>query len=161
VSAIAMLLWVVLRRLADVLLTLVPLLVAGVVTLELCVILGLPLNFANIIALPLLLGVGVACPRSANAALCSPSTRRQRSPPVLAYGSASRRVCHVRDLNVAKFVDRLRLENDPLMRASLQGLLLKELEKLSFNCEQLGNVQRQMTEGRRRIETQKAVIERW
>jgi uncharacterized protein len=59
-SAIAMLLWVVLRRLADVLLTLVPLLVAGVVTLELCVILDLPLNFANIIALPLLLGVGVA-----------------------------------------------------------------------------------------------------
>ena len=58
--AIAMLLWVVLRRLADVLLTLVPLLVAGVVTLELCVILDLPLNFANIIALPLLLGVGVA-----------------------------------------------------------------------------------------------------
>jgi predicted RND superfamily exporter protein len=43
-----------------VLLTLVPLLVAGVVTLELCVILHLPLNFANIIALPLLLGVGVA-----------------------------------------------------------------------------------------------------
>jgi len=59
-SAIAVLLWVVLRRLADVLLTLVPLLVAGVVTLELCVILDLPLNFANIIALPLLLGVGVA-----------------------------------------------------------------------------------------------------
>jgi uncharacterized protein len=59
-SAIAVLLWVALRRLADVLLTLVPLLVAGVVTLELCVILGLPLNFANIIALPLLLGVGVA-----------------------------------------------------------------------------------------------------
>jgi uncharacterized protein len=41
-------------------LTLVPLLVAGVVTLELCVLLNLPLNFANIIALPLLLGVGVA-----------------------------------------------------------------------------------------------------
>jgi uncharacterized protein len=59
-SAIALLLWFALRRVADVLLTLVPLLVAGVVTLELCVILGLPLNFANIIALPLLLGVGVA-----------------------------------------------------------------------------------------------------
>jgi hypothetical protein len=29
-------------------------------TLELCVIVGMPLNFANIIALPLLLGVGVA-----------------------------------------------------------------------------------------------------
>jgi predicted RND superfamily exporter protein len=38
----------------------VPLILAGVVTLELCVLLGLPLNFANIIALPLLLGVGVA-----------------------------------------------------------------------------------------------------
>jgi len=59
-SAIALLLWVALRRIGDVLLTLVPLLVAGVVTLELCVVLDLPLNFANIIALPLLLGVGVA-----------------------------------------------------------------------------------------------------
>jgi predicted RND superfamily exporter protein len=41
-------------------LTFVPLLVAVVVTLELCVVLDLPLNFADIIALPLLLGVGVA-----------------------------------------------------------------------------------------------------
>ena len=48
------------RRIADVLLTLVPLLVAVVVTLEFCVALDIPLNFANIIALPLLLGVGVA-----------------------------------------------------------------------------------------------------
>jgi hypothetical protein len=39
---------------------LIPLVVAGVVTLELCVALDIPLNFANIIALPLLLGVGVA-----------------------------------------------------------------------------------------------------
>src|SRR6185295_10225459 len=38
----------------------VPLLVAIVVTLEICVLIGLQLNFANIIALPLLLGVGVA-----------------------------------------------------------------------------------------------------
>ena len=58
--AIAALLWIALRRISDVLLTLLPLVLAGVVTLELCVVLGLPLNFANIIALPLLLGVGVA-----------------------------------------------------------------------------------------------------
>ena len=58
--AIALLLWITLRRISDVLLTLVPLLVAAVVTLELCVAFDLPLNFANIIALPLLLGVGVA-----------------------------------------------------------------------------------------------------
>jgi hypothetical protein len=59
-SAIMLLLAITLRRPADVLLTLLPLLVAGIVTLELTVVLGLPLNFANIIALPLLLGVGVA-----------------------------------------------------------------------------------------------------
>lgn len=57
---ITVLLWIALRRIADVLLTLVPLILAGVVTLELCVLIGLPLNFANIIALPLLLGLGVA-----------------------------------------------------------------------------------------------------
>jgi hopanoid biosynthesis associated RND transporter like protein HpnN len=58
--SIGLILWVVLRRFGDVLLTLVPLLLAGVVTLEACVLIGMPLNFANIIALPLLLGVGVA-----------------------------------------------------------------------------------------------------
>jgi uncharacterized protein len=57
---ISVLLWLALRRITDVLLTLVPLLVAGTVTLEICVLIGLPLNFANIVALPLLLGVGVA-----------------------------------------------------------------------------------------------------
>ncbi len=58
--SISILLWLALRRVTDVLLTLVPLLVAGAVTLEICVLIGLPLNFANIVALPLLLGVGVA-----------------------------------------------------------------------------------------------------
>jgi hopanoid biosynthesis associated RND transporter like protein HpnN len=58
--SIAVILWITLRRISDVLLTLIPLLMAGVVTLEICVLIGMPLNFANIIALPLLLGVGVA-----------------------------------------------------------------------------------------------------
>ncbi|MEH2507476.1 hopanoid biosynthesis associated RND transporter like protein HpnN [Bradyrhizobium sp. AZCC 1578] len=57
---ISLLLWLTLRRVTDVLMTMVPLLVAGAVTLELCVLIELPLNFANIVALPLLLGVGVA-----------------------------------------------------------------------------------------------------
>ncbi|MBA4036612.1 MAG: hopanoid biosynthesis-associated RND transporter HpnN, partial [Bradyrhizobium sp.] len=57
---ISLLLWLTLRRITDVLMTMVPLLVAGAVTLELCVLIGLPLNFANIVAMPLLLGVGVA-----------------------------------------------------------------------------------------------------
>ena len=58
--SIFILLWITLRRISDVLLTLIPLILAGVVTLELCVLIDLPLNYANIIALPLLLGVGVA-----------------------------------------------------------------------------------------------------
>jgi hopanoid biosynthesis associated RND transporter like protein HpnN len=57
---IGLLLWITLRRFTDVLMTLVPLLVAGAVTMEICVLIGLPLNFANIVALPLLLGIGVA-----------------------------------------------------------------------------------------------------
>lgn len=60
VLSITVLLWLTLRRFGDVLRTLVPLLVSAVVTLELCVLLDIPLNFANVIALPLLLGIGVA-----------------------------------------------------------------------------------------------------
>ncbi len=59
-GSIAILLFVVLRRIVDVLLTLVPLILAGLLTMEITVLLGMPLNFANIIAVPLLLGLGVA-----------------------------------------------------------------------------------------------------
>jgi predicted RND superfamily exporter protein len=58
--AIVVLLAVVLRRVGDVMRTLVPLVLAGLLTLASCVILNMKLNFANIIALPLLLGIGVA-----------------------------------------------------------------------------------------------------
>jgi uncharacterized protein len=58
--SITILLWLALRRFGDVLRTLVPLLVSAAVTLEISELIGLRLNFANIIALPLLLGVGVA-----------------------------------------------------------------------------------------------------
>ncbi len=57
---IVALLGVVLRNLRDVALTLAPILLAGLLTLATCVVIGQPLNFANIIALPLLLGIGVA-----------------------------------------------------------------------------------------------------
>jgi hopanoid biosynthesis associated RND transporter like protein HpnN len=60
VVTIALLLWIAFRRVGDVLLTMVPLLVSSLATLEACVLLRIHLNFANIIALPLLLGVGVA-----------------------------------------------------------------------------------------------------
>ncbi|HWC63496.1 MAG TPA: hypothetical protein VG501_07725, partial [Rhizomicrobium sp.] len=58
--AIVILLMVVLKRFGDVVRTLAPLVLAGLLTLGSCVALNLKLNFANIIALPLLLGIGVA-----------------------------------------------------------------------------------------------------
>jgi len=58
--AITVLLGFALGRVRDVLLTLAPLLLSGLLTLATCVAIGLRLNFANVIALPLLLGIGVA-----------------------------------------------------------------------------------------------------
>jgi hopanoid biosynthesis associated RND transporter like protein HpnN len=58
--AIIILLSLVLRRVFDVAMTLLPLILTGLLTLATCVVIGLPLNFANVIALPLLLGIGVA-----------------------------------------------------------------------------------------------------
>jgi len=58
--AITLLLVLVLRRARDVAAVLAPLLLAGLFTLATSVVVGMPLNFANIVALPLLLGIGVA-----------------------------------------------------------------------------------------------------
>jgi len=58
--AITALLFLVLRRLRDVAITMAPIVLTGLLTLGSCVLIGQPLNFANIIALPLLFGIGVA-----------------------------------------------------------------------------------------------------
>jgi hopanoid biosynthesis associated RND transporter like protein HpnN len=60
VGAIFVILVIALRRPLDVALTLGPLILATVMTLEAAYLLDLQLNFANIIALPLMLAVGVA-----------------------------------------------------------------------------------------------------
>jgi hopanoid biosynthesis associated RND transporter like protein HpnN len=57
---ITLLLALTLRRAHDVALALIPLLLAALLTLATTVVIGMPINFANIIALPLLLGIGVA-----------------------------------------------------------------------------------------------------
>ena len=57
--AITLMLFILLTRKRDVFLVLVPLLTAALVTGGVAVLAGLPLNFANVIALPLLLGIGV------------------------------------------------------------------------------------------------------
>src|SRR5207249_7319383 len=55
-----LLLAVTLRRVTDVLLTLAPLALSALATLGISAAIGLQLNFENIIALPLLFGIGVA-----------------------------------------------------------------------------------------------------
>jgi hopanoid biosynthesis associated RND transporter like protein HpnN len=58
--AILVILFLILRRPLDVILVVAPLVLSALLTLLVAVLAGLPLNFANIIALPLLLGVGVS-----------------------------------------------------------------------------------------------------
>ena len=58
--AIALLVVILLRRLRAVLLVFAPLILAALLTVALSVVFNLPFNFANIIVLPLLFGLGIA-----------------------------------------------------------------------------------------------------
>jgi uncharacterized protein len=60
VISIAVILFIALRRFLDMSLVLAPLLLSSLMTVIVTVVAGLLLNYANIIALPLLLGVGVS-----------------------------------------------------------------------------------------------------
>ncbi|HVA35703.1 MAG TPA: MMPL family transporter [Stellaceae bacterium] len=93
--AIALLLFVVLRRVRDMALVLLPLLLAGLLTLTTTVLFDLPLNYANIIALPLLLGIGVSFDvyfvmrwRAGNSDLLQSSTARAILFSALTTGTA-------------------------------------------------------------------------
>jgi hopanoid biosynthesis associated RND transporter like protein HpnN len=59
-GAITVILLLALRRVLDVVLVLIPLMISALLTTLLLKLFGMSLNFANIIALPLLLGVGVS-----------------------------------------------------------------------------------------------------
>jgi hypothetical protein len=63
------------------------------------------------------------------------------------------------DLNVARFVDKLREEHDPATRALLRRLLLEEWNKSGFNLKQLRKLRRQVIGSSARIAIQKAVVE--
>ena len=58
-SSIALLLLLIWRTLGDTLLVIAPLLLAALLTGAAAVLLGIPFNFADIIVLPLLLGIGI------------------------------------------------------------------------------------------------------
>ncbi len=59
-ALVSVLLFAALRNLREVVFTLTPVVLSGFLTLGTCVLIGQPINFANIIAFPLLFGVGVA-----------------------------------------------------------------------------------------------------
>ena len=59
-AVVSVLLLLALRNLREVAFTLAPVVLSGFLTLGSCVVIGQPVNFANIIAFPLLFGVGVA-----------------------------------------------------------------------------------------------------
>ena len=59
-AAITLLLFCILRKVQDVVYTMTPIILTAALTLGTCVVINQPLNYANIIAFPLLFGIGVA-----------------------------------------------------------------------------------------------------
>ncbi len=60
IITLSIIIFIALRRLVDMCLVLMPLIISGLMTIIVIVLIHQPLNFANIITLPLLLGVGVS-----------------------------------------------------------------------------------------------------
>jgi hopanoid biosynthesis associated RND transporter like protein HpnN len=119
-AASALLLGTVMRQLLDTMLVLIPLVVSSLLTVLLAVLLPLPLNFANIIALPLLLGVGV----SFNVYFVMNWRARRMGP----LGSATARAVLFSALTTATAFGSLALSKHP-GTASMGRLLL-----LSLGC---------------------------
>ena len=65
---------------------------------------------------------------------------------------------YVFDLNVKRFVERLRSEDDPDTRASVRRLLVEEVDKFCQKRERLIQLQRHIGENSRRIASQEALI---
>jgi len=117
--ACAALLGVALRHLLDMVLVLAPLLVSSLLTVVVIVLLPLPLNFANIIALPLLLGVGV----SFNVYFVM-NWRARRSGPL---GSATARAVLFSALTTATAFGSLAVSRHPGTRSMGELLLISLL----------------------------------
>jgi hypothetical protein len=64
------------------------------------------------------------------------------------------------DLNVTRFVERLRSEYDSDMRGILKKLLIEEEDRFAQSVERLNNVVRYIDGGNRRIASQKSLIRR-
>jgi predicted RND superfamily exporter protein len=115
-----------LRRPLDVLLVAAPLVLSAMLTLYVAILLSLPLNFANIIALPLLLGVGV----SFNVYF----VMNWRAGIVLPLGSATARAVLFSALTTGTAFGSLALSGHP-GTASMGVLLL-----ISLGCTLIGSL---------------------
>ena len=116
--AIAILLAITTQHLLDMTLVLLPLIVSSLLTVLIAVALGMELNFANVIALPLLLGVGV----SFNVYFVM-NWRARRSAPL---GSATARAVLFSALTTSTAFGSLALSQHP-GTASMGRLLLLSL----------------------------------
>ena len=65
----------------------------------------------------------------------------------------------VSNLNMSRFVARLRVERDPATRSLLHKLLLEEANNLAINLGHLGSLRSEAIEGRARIAIQTAIVE--
>ena len=89
VLAVALLLWLLWRRLEDMALVMAPLGLASLLTVATAVLLDIPFNFANVVVLPLLLGIGVDS--GIHLVHRHRVTIEAAGPPVLRSASCSRR----------------------------------------------------------------------
>ena len=138
ILAIGVLLAITMRHLLDMALVLLPLVVSSLLTVACAVALGMELNFANIIALPLLLGVGV----SFNVYFVM-NWRARRSAPL---GSATARAVLFSALTTSTAFGSLALSQHPgtasmgkLLLLSLACTLLTTLIFLPALLDWLGN----------------------
>jgi predicted RND superfamily exporter protein len=88
IVAITIILLLALRKLLDAALVLAPLLLSAAMTVVVVEAAGISLNYANIIALPLLLGVGVSNWRAGRAPLLTSATTRAVVFSALTTGTA-------------------------------------------------------------------------
>ncbi|MGI9452790.1 MAG: MMPL family transporter, partial [Geminicoccaceae bacterium] len=123
-ALITVLLFLILRRVSDVLLVLAPLTLAILFTGASSVLLGLQLNFANVIVLPLLLGLGVS-------GAVHVVMRRQQTQQSLDRSSTSRAVLFSALTTIASFGS---LAVSPHLGMASMGLLLTVAILWSLVC---------------------------
>ena len=110
VVAITVVLLLVWRRIDDTALVLIPLFLAAALTIATIVLLDIPFNFADVIVLPLLLGIGVdSCIHMIHRARIPDLTRSRRSGDQHGAGDRLQRAHHDRGFGTMGFASHVGL----------------------------------------------------